>query len=80
MAAPAVPVDDAPVVPSVDAWRAMTADERQRFIDEANAVLNQAAEAMGEGRPHFRAKTRLVDALDLYFRTRLGRRSRGTRP
>jgi Uma2 family endonuclease len=58
-----------PTVPTVEAWRAMTPDERMRFQVEVNTALTAAAELMSEGVPHKRAKSRSIDALGLHFRT-----------
>src|SRR5580693_6879435 len=65
-ASPAVPL---PTVPTVEAWRAMTPDERMQFQVEVNTALTAAAELMSEGVPHKRAKSRTVDALGLHFKT-----------
>src|SRR4051794_9489038 len=61
--------DSLPTVPTAEAWRAMTPDERVRFQVEVNAALSDAADLMGEGQPHRKAKSRTLDALGLYFRT-----------
>jgi Uma2 family endonuclease len=58
-----------PTVPTVEAWRAMTPDERMRFQVEANAALSIPADLMSEGQPHKKAKSRTVDALGLHFKT-----------
>jgi Uma2 family endonuclease len=63
---PLVPL---PTVPSAAAWRAMTPDERMDFQVRVLDALNAEPEAMGEGRPHKKAKSRTVDALNLHFRT-----------
>ena len=61
-----------PTVPSVEAWRAMTPDERLDFQLRVLDALNDPVAAMSEGRPHKKAKSRALDALNLHFRT-LGR-------
>jgi len=58
-----------PTVPTIEAWRAMTPDERMRFQVEVNAALSTPASLMGEGMPHKRAKSRALDALGLHFKT-----------
>ena len=54
-------------------WRAMSAEQRRTFIDRVHDALNQQRDAMSEGRPHFRAKTKALDMLGRYFQ-RIGRR------
>lgn len=61
--------DSLPTVPTAEAWRAMTPDERLRLQVEINAAVSGPADAMAEGQPHRRAKSRTLDALGLYFRT-----------
>jgi Uma2 family endonuclease len=61
-----------PVGPSVEEWRAMTPEARERFLDEVNAALSDESLTMSEGRPHKRAKSRAVDMLGLHFKA-LGR-------
>lgn len=63
---PPVPV---PIGPSVERWRAMTPAERNRFFTEVFDALNDPLDAMGEGRPHSRAKSAAFDALTLHFKT-----------
>ena len=58
-----------PVVPSSETWRAMSAAAREQFQCDAIDALNAAPDAMSEGRPHYKAKARLVDLLGLHFRT-----------
>jgi Uma2 family endonuclease len=58
-----------PTVPTAEAWRAMTPAERLRLQVEINAALSGPADAMGEGQPHNRAKSRTIDALGLHFKT-----------
>lgn len=58
-----------PTVPTVEAWRAMAPEARERFVLEVNAALTGPAELMGEGRPHSKAKSRTIDALGLHFQT-----------
>jgi Uma2 family endonuclease len=55
-------------VPTVEAWRAMTPDARLAFQIRVIDALNAAADVMGEGRPHKKAKTRTLDALGLHFK------------
>jgi Uma2 family endonuclease len=63
---PAAPV---PTVPTVDAWRAMTPDERLSFQLRVLDALSDPVAAMSEGRPHKKAKSRALDALSLHFKT-----------
>ncbi|MFV8750604.1 DUF2330 domain-containing protein [Nannocystaceae bacterium ST9] len=56
-----------PVAPSEEAWRAMSQAERDRFVDAVNDALSDPARTMEEGRPHVRAKNRVVDMLSLHF-------------
>ncbi|MEP7125404.1 MAG: Uma2 family endonuclease [Byssovorax sp.] len=58
-----------PTVPTAESWRAMTPTERLRLQVEINATLSGPADAMGEGQPHRRAKSRALDALGLHFKT-----------
>jgi Uma2 family endonuclease len=57
-----------PVGPTEEEWRAMTADERERFIQQVNDALSDPRVAMSEGRPHATAKDRFVDLVGLHFK------------
>ncbi len=57
-----------PITPSVEAWRAMSPEAREKFQLDALDSMEAAAEAMGEGRPHKNIKSRAIDALGLHFR------------
>jgi Uma2 family endonuclease len=57
-----------PTVPTAEAWRAMTPEQRLDFQVEVNAALSDPAVVMSEGRPHKKAKTRALDALNLHFK------------
>src|SRR5512141_2058473 len=47
------PVTPAPLVcPTVEQWRAMTPEARERFLVQANEALTEPPDAMSEGRPH----------------------------
>jgi Uma2 family endonuclease len=59
-----------PVGPSLDAWRAMTPRAREGFLVAMNEALTEAAELMGEGRPHKQAKSRAIDLLGLHFKAK----------
>jgi Uma2 family endonuclease len=63
------------IAPSAEQWRAMSPDQRQRFLIEVNAALQEEHERvmMTEGRPHRRAKNRTLDRLGQYVR-RSGRK------
>lgn len=41
-----------PIAPTEDAWRAMTAVERERFLVQVLAALSDPRSTMPEGRPH----------------------------
>src|SRR5262249_31898657 len=58
-----------PTVPTAEAWRAMTAGERLDFQLRVLDALSDPALVMSEGRPHKKAKSRALDALNLHFRT-----------
>lgn len=57
-----------PLTPTVEAWRAMSPEAKLDFQLRVIDALNAAAETMGEGRPHKKAKTRALDALGLHFK------------
>lgn len=46
----------------------MSADERERFLIQVNDALSDPLVTMTEGRPHKRAKSRVVDMLGLHFK------------
>ncbi len=57
------------IAPTEAEWQAMTLDERESLLVQINDALSDAAQTMGEGRRHKKAKTRTIDALNLHFRT-----------
>ena len=57
-----------PVGPSVEEWRAMTSAERESFLVKVLDALSDPRDAMTEGRPHKKAKTRTIDLLGLHFK------------
>lgn len=57
-----------PIAPTEEAWRAMSAAERERFLIRANEALSDPLVTMSEGRPHKKAKSRAVDMLGLHFK------------
>jgi Uma2 family endonuclease len=61
---------EAPVIiaPTEEAWRAMSPAERERFLIQVNDALSDPYLTMSEGRPHKKAKTRVVDMLGLHFK------------
>lgn len=61
-----------PIAPTLDEWRAMAPAERERFLEEVLDSLSDPKEAMSEGRPHKRAKSRALDELTLHF-SKMGR-------
>jgi Uma2 family endonuclease len=63
----ASPLGPLPIAPTEEAWRAMTAGERDSFLDRVLAALSDPRNAMSEGRPHKKAKTRALDLLGLHF-------------
>lgn len=56
-----------PRAPTVEAWRAMTVAEQERFLLEVLDALSDPRSAMAEGRPHKKAKGRVIDTLGLHF-------------
>ena len=56
-------------VPTEQAWRAMSLEERLDFQVAINAALSVPASRMSEGRPHKKAKSSAIDALGLHFKT-----------
>jgi len=66
--APTRPPAPLPVAPTLEAWRAMSRDERDRFLIAANEALSDPLRTMSEGRPHKKAKSRAVDVLGLHFK------------
>jgi Uma2 family endonuclease len=56
-------------VPTEDAWRTMSPEERLDVQVRILDVLSDPVSLMSEGRPHKRAKSRAIDALHQYFRT-----------
>ncbi|MFO0588284.1 MAG: Uma2 family endonuclease [Polyangiaceae bacterium] len=65
---PPSPPRSLPVGPSVEEWRAMSAEQRLEFVVGVNSTLTEMARAMSEGQPHRRAKSRAVDMLGLHFK------------
>lgn len=57
-----------PRTPTVEVWRAMSPAARLDFQLQVLDAVNAAADLMGEGRPHKKAKTRALDALGLHFK------------
>jgi Uma2 family endonuclease len=57
-----------PIAPTEEAWRAMSAAERERFLIQANEALSDPLVTMSEGRPHKKAKSRAADMLGLHFK------------
>jgi len=56
-------------VPTAEAWRALSPQQREEVQVAINEALTVPAELMSEGQPHRRAKSRAIDALGLHFRT-----------
>ena len=54
--------------PSVETWRAMSPEAKERFLQEVNAAFSDPNLLMTEGRRHKRAKSRAADMLDLHFK------------
>ncbi|MFW5740196.1 MAG: Uma2 family endonuclease [Myxococcota bacterium] len=74
MVAPVVDAQtDDLIAPDAETWRNMSDEQRRRFIERVHAALDEQRDAMTEGRPHFRAKSRALDMLGRHFR-RIGRR------
>lgn len=70
--APSSPPLRFPVGPSVEEWRAMTPEQRERFLLEVVDALSDVRIVMSEGRPHKKAKARAADMLGLHFK-KMGR-------
>ncbi|MDC3955071.1 Uma2 family endonuclease [Polyangium jinanense] len=77
MAPPVETSEDAlpepPVTPSAGAWRAMTPQARERFIDEVVVAFSDPRWNDGNGQPHNLAKRRATDRLRRHFDA-IGRR------
>jgi Uma2 family endonuclease len=56
-------------VPTAEAWKALTPEQRLDVQVAINEALTVPADLMSEGRPHQKAKSRALDALDLHFKT-----------
>src|SRR5262245_18759087 len=65
---PTQPPAPLPTVPTVEAWRAMTPAQRLDFQLQVLDALSDPAALMSEGRPHKKAKSRALDALNLHFK------------
>lgn len=61
------------IAPTQERWAAMSREDRDRFLLEVLAAHSDPAEAMSEGRPHKRAKSKALDELGLHFSS-IGRR------
>ncbi len=57
-----------PIGPTLPEWAAMSTAERERFLEGVLDALSDPRDAMTEGRPHKKAKTRALDLLDLHFK------------
>jgi Uma2 family endonuclease len=68
LGSPLAPAASLPVGPTLEEWRAMTADERERFLLKVLDALSDPLQVMSEGRPHKKAKARAVDLLGLHFK------------
>jgi Uma2 family endonuclease len=58
-----------PVAPTLEEWRVMNSDERERLLVQINELLSDPRSAMSEGRPHSAAKAQILDVLGLHFRS-----------
>ncbi len=65
---PAHPPGAIPIGPTVEEWRALSPEERERFLVKVNDALSDPRSLMTEGRPHKKAKTRALDLLGLHFK------------
>ena len=63
---------DLPITPSDEAWRALSAAEQARFVEQVISALQREEAWMSEGTPHFRAKVNAVTTLGDHF-ARAGR-------
>ncbi|MEO7328613.1 MAG: Uma2 family endonuclease [Minicystis sp.] len=66
-APPPLPARPLPIGPSVEAWRAMSAAEREAFLVGVNEALSDPRAAMSEDRAHYKTKVRSLDMLGLHF-------------
>src|SRR3954463_13617073 len=57
------------IAPTEEEWRAMSPEERMRCLVDINEILSDPPIAMSEGRPHRKAKSRVLDRLGLHFRS-----------
>src|SRR5262245_58266414 len=64
---PPSPPRSIPIAPTVEEWRAMSPDERERWLVKVLDALSDPKDTMSEGRPHKKAKTRSLDMLGLHF-------------
>lgn len=62
------PPASSPIAPTAEAWRTMTPEQRERLLLQVLDALSDPRSLMSEGRPHKKAKTRALDALNLHFR------------
>lgn len=58
-----------PMAPTQEEWDALTPDEREAVLASLPGEVTDAEMSPPEGDPHFRAKTRALDALRGYFRS-----------
>jgi Uma2 family endonuclease len=65
---PPAPASQLPIGPTIEAWRAMSAPERERFLLSVIDALSDPRTTMTEGRPHQKAKARALDLLGLHFK------------
>ena len=56
-----------PITPTAEVWSSMSADARDAFLVQVLDALNDPNAVMGEGRPHWLAKSRVLDAMSLHF-------------
>lgn len=63
---------DLPIVPSAEAWAALSPEERHEFLLSVQEALQREAELTPEGRPHSFAKMSAATVLGDFFE-RLGR-------
>lgn len=72
---PSLPLPQPPLLtPSVEDWRAMSADDREAFVEQVRAALQREWElAPAEGVPHISAKFGIRAVLDGYY-SRIGRK------
>jgi len=61
------PLDELPIAPSVEEWRALSPADRLSFLETVFDALSDPRRVMSEGQQHKKAKSRALDMLTLHF-------------